>query len=78
MFRFVRPSPVSWTYKMQKSDEVSLDQKYVFDICAAISNGQNSHGLENRKQGQLCNRDGSQLPAGFYSYTLLVRILMKL
>lgn len=47
------PIPVAWTSEMQKTEDLSTDQKYLFDICAAVSTGQCSRELQNRKPGPI-------------------------
>lgn len=43
------PMPVSWLSEMQKTEDLSTDQKYSFYICIAISTRQCSQGFKNRK-----------------------------
>lgn len=43
------PMSVSWLSEMQKTEDLSTDQKYSFYICKAISTGQCSQEFKNRK-----------------------------
>ena len=44
------PIPVTWTSEMQKTEDLSTDQKYLFDICSAVSTGQCPRALNTRNQ----------------------------
>jgi hypothetical protein len=45
------PILVAWTSEMRNTDDLSTDQKYLFDICAAVSTGQCPPELQSKKPG---------------------------
>lgn len=42
------PMPVSWTLEIKNTENLSTDEKYLFDNCAALSTGKCSRKLDNR------------------------------
>ncbi|GBN77741.1 hypothetical protein AVEN_274589-1 [Araneus ventricosus] len=49
----IRAYTFTWASEMKNTKELSTDQKYLFDICAAVSTGLCPPELQNRKPGPI-------------------------
>ena len=47
------PIPAGWTSEMKKTQDLSSDQRYLFEICEAVSLGKCTADLANKKPGPL-------------------------